>query len=231
MPEHGPDPVLAPASAMVVAVYAHPGDTVARGAPIVAVAGSGAVVLRQALQDATTLAKAANQRADRDRLLYSDGIISLARLEQSNLAAALASGQLASQGRLVGDAQFDAGGRLLLRAPRAGAPQGRVAEAQYYLMLARLVAFALSQRLLVLLSGAALLVAGGLAYRSLPVDAFPDVSPTQVKLVMKAPGMTPVSGGGTNVGALVTHHTLVRQAASGETSDAILERMPRVGSR
>jgi len=43
MPEHGPDPVLAPASAMVVAVYAHPGDTVARGAPIVAVAGSGAV--------------------------------------------------------------------------------------------------------------------------------------------------------------------------------------------
>ncbi len=58
-------------------------------------------------------------------------------------------------------------------------------------MLARLVAFALSQRLLVLLAGAALLVAGGMAYRSLPVDAFPDVSPTQVKLVMKAPGMTP----------------------------------------
>ena len=58
-------------------------------------------------------------------------------------------------------------------------------------MLARLIAFALSQRLLILLAGAALLVAGGLAYRSLPVDAFPDVSPTQVKLVLKAPGMTP----------------------------------------
>ena len=120
MPEHGPDPVLAPASAMVVAVYAHPGDIVARGAPIVAVAGSGAVALRQALQDATTLARAAKQRADRDRLLYSDGIISLARLEQSISAAALASDQLASQRRLVGAAQFEAGGRLLLRAPRAG---------------------------------------------------------------------------------------------------------------
>jgi cobalt-zinc-cadmium resistance protein CzcA len=66
-----------------------------------------------------------------------------------------------------------------------------VVEARRDLMLARLVAFSLSQRLLVLLAGAALLIAGGLAYRSLPVDAFPDVSPTQVKLVMKAPGMTP----------------------------------------
>src|ERR1700736_5427213 len=107
MPEHGPDPVLAPASAMVVAVYAHPGDTVARGAPIVAVAGSGAVALRQALQDATTLAKAANQRADRDRLLYSDGIISLARLEQSISAAALASGQTRKPEPPGGAAQFD----------------------------------------------------------------------------------------------------------------------------
>ncbi len=59
------------------------------------------------------------------------------------------------------------------------------------MMLTRVVVFALSQRLLVLLAGAALLVAGALAYRSLPVDAFPDVSPTQVKLVLKAPGMTP----------------------------------------
>ena len=40
-----------------------------------------------------------------------------------------------------------------------------------------------------------------------------------------------MSGRGTNVGALVTHRTVVRQAALGETSDTIPERTPRVGSR
>ena len=34
-------------------------------------------------------------------------------------------------------------------------------------------------------------VAGALAYKSLPIDAFPDVSSTQVKIIIKAPGMTP----------------------------------------
>ena len=32
---------------------------------------------------------------------------------------------------------------------------------------------------------------GWYAYRGLPIDAFPDVSSTQVKIIMKAPGMTP----------------------------------------
>ena len=58
-------------------------------------------------------------------------------------------------------------------------------------MLARLVEFALTQRLLVLVVTAALVVAGVLAYRDLPIDAFPDVSSTQVKVIVKAPGMTP----------------------------------------
>ena len=58
-------------------------------------------------------------------------------------------------------------------------------------MLARLVALALSQRLLVILL-AGMLVGGGIwAVRSLPIDAFPDISSTQVKIIMKAPGMTP----------------------------------------
>jgi cobalt-zinc-cadmium resistance protein CzcA len=58
-------------------------------------------------------------------------------------------------------------------------------------MLSRLVAFALSQRLLV--AGlAVLLVVGGIrAYETLPIDAFPDMSTTQVKIIVKAPGMTP----------------------------------------
>jgi hypothetical protein len=40
-----------------------------------------------------------------------------------------------------------------------------------------------------------------------------------------------LSGRGTNVGALFTHHAVVRRAVSGGTSDTIPERTPRVGSR
>ncbi|MEO1767047.1 efflux RND transporter permease subunit [Thiobacter aerophilum] len=58
-------------------------------------------------------------------------------------------------------------------------------------MLGRLTEFALSQRLLVGVLTLLLVGAGVIAFRDLPIDAFPDVSTTQVKLVMKAPGMTP----------------------------------------
>lgn len=58
-------------------------------------------------------------------------------------------------------------------------------------MLNRLVQFALAQRLFVLLAGALLAGAGWYAFINLPIDAFPDVSSTQVKVIMKAPGMTP----------------------------------------
>ena len=58
-------------------------------------------------------------------------------------------------------------------------------------MLNRLVQFALAQRLFVLLATALLAGFGWYAFRNLPIDAFPDVSSTQVKVIMKAPGMTP----------------------------------------
>ena len=58
-------------------------------------------------------------------------------------------------------------------------------------MLARLIAFALSQRLLMLVLTLGLTAAGIAAFRELPIDAFPDVSTTQVKIILKAPGMTP----------------------------------------
>ncbi|WP_445217083.1 efflux RND transporter permease subunit [Bradyrhizobium sp. Pa8] len=58
-------------------------------------------------------------------------------------------------------------------------------------MLQRLVAFALSQRLFVVLSALLLIGAGAVFLPSLPIDAFPDVSPVQVKVIMKAPGLTP----------------------------------------
>ncbi|MEJ8566523.1 efflux RND transporter permease subunit [Elongatibacter sediminis] len=57
--------------------------------------------------------------------------------------------------------------------------------------LAALIRFSLTQRLLMLLLVAILLPAGWWAFRSIPIDAFPDISPTQVKIIMKAPGMTP----------------------------------------
>jgi cobalt-zinc-cadmium resistance protein CzcA len=58
-------------------------------------------------------------------------------------------------------------------------------------MLQRVVAFALSQRLFVVLSVVLLIGAGAAFLPSLPIDAFPDVSPVQVKIIMKAPGLTP----------------------------------------
>jgi cobalt-zinc-cadmium resistance protein CzcA len=58
-------------------------------------------------------------------------------------------------------------------------------------MLGKLAEFALTQRLLTLVAGAALVGAGILAWQALPIDAFPDVSSTQVKIIIKAPGMTP----------------------------------------
>jgi len=58
-------------------------------------------------------------------------------------------------------------------------------------MLNRLVEFSLTQRLLVTVATVGLVAAGVLAFRGLPIDAYPDVSSTQVKVIMKAPGMTP----------------------------------------
>jgi len=58
-------------------------------------------------------------------------------------------------------------------------------------MLSRLVEFSLRQRVLVLLCALALAAAGIAAFLRLPIDAYPDISPTQVKLILKAPGMTP----------------------------------------
>ena len=58
-------------------------------------------------------------------------------------------------------------------------------------MLSRLIAFSLAQRLMVLVVTLLMIGAGIDAFKNLPIDAFPDVSSTQVKLIMKAPGMTP----------------------------------------
>ncbi|WP_298358208.1 CusA/CzcA family heavy metal efflux RND transporter [Rhodoblastus sp.] len=58
-------------------------------------------------------------------------------------------------------------------------------------MLRRLVEFSLSQRLFALLVAVLLAAGGGYAFSRLPIDAFPNIAQTQVKIILKAPGMTP----------------------------------------
>lgn len=58
-------------------------------------------------------------------------------------------------------------------------------------MLGRLVAVALSWRVLVLAIAACVAALGAWAFANLPVDAYPDIAPAQVKIILKAPGMTP----------------------------------------
>ncbi|SNR84715.1 cobalt-zinc-cadmium resistance protein CzcA [Methylobacillus rhizosphaerae] len=58
-------------------------------------------------------------------------------------------------------------------------------------MFSSLIRLALTQRLLMLVLTAVLAGAGFQAFRHLSIDAFPDVSSTQVKIIIKAPGMSP----------------------------------------
>jgi heavy metal efflux system protein len=57
--------------------------------------------------------------------------------------------------------------------------------------MSRLIHFALTQRVFTLLLALMIAGAGWVAALNLPIDAFPDVSPTQVKIIVKVAGMTP----------------------------------------
>ncbi|MFH1969335.1 MAG: CusA/CzcA family heavy metal efflux RND transporter [Verrucomicrobiota bacterium] len=56
----------------------------------------------------------------------------------------------------------------------------------------RILRFLLHQRSLVLIATGVLLVAGVIAWRLLPIDAFPDVTNVQVMILTEAPGLAPV---------------------------------------
>lgn len=58
-------------------------------------------------------------------------------------------------------------------------------------MLNKLIASSLRNRLLMLLIMIGIIGGGVYAMRGLPIDAFPDVSSTQVKIIIKSPGLTP----------------------------------------
>jgi len=58
-------------------------------------------------------------------------------------------------------------------------------------MLNKLIQAAMQARLLVMLFLVGLIGGGIYAVQNLPIDAFPDVSSTQVKIIIKSPGLTP----------------------------------------
>ncbi len=58
-------------------------------------------------------------------------------------------------------------------------------------MLGKIIDLSLRQRLLAIIIALGVAFWGYQSYRALPIDAFPDVSPTQVLVSMRAPGLTP----------------------------------------
>ncbi len=58
-------------------------------------------------------------------------------------------------------------------------------------MIERLIRAALAQRFIVLLVVLGLIVSGVAAFRHLPIDAFPDVTPVQVQVITRAPSLAP----------------------------------------
>lgn len=58
-------------------------------------------------------------------------------------------------------------------------------------MLAKIIEFSLRERIIVIMGAIMLLVFGTYSFFAIPIDAFPDVSSTQVKIILKAPGMAP----------------------------------------
>ncbi len=58
-------------------------------------------------------------------------------------------------------------------------------------MIESLVRFSLSQRVMLLLASLGMAAAGIWSFSTLPIDAFPDVSSPQVRVVVKAPGLSP----------------------------------------
>ena len=59
-------------------------------------------------------------------------------------------------------------------------------------MLNLLIKFSLTQRLFVCVFVVIAMIAGAKAWMNIPIDAFPEISPTQVKIVLKLPGMNAV---------------------------------------
>src|ERR1019366_6864979 len=55
-------------------------------------------------------------------------------------------------------------------------------------MIAKLVSFALQQRFLIVIASLALMIWGAVSFQRLPIDAYPDLSPTHVGIITQWPG-------------------------------------------
>src|ERR1022692_3892223 len=55
-------------------------------------------------------------------------------------------------------------------------------------MIAKLVSFALQQRFLIVIASVALMIYGAVSFQRLPIDAYPDLSPTHVEIITQWPG-------------------------------------------
>ncbi|MGL2831971.1 efflux RND transporter permease subunit [Helicobacter pylori] len=58
-------------------------------------------------------------------------------------------------------------------------------------MLGSIIEFSLRQRVIVIVGAILILFFGTYSFINTPVDAFPDISPTQVKIILKLPGSSP----------------------------------------
>lgn len=96
-------------------------------------------------------------------------------------------------------------------------------------MLDKLIAFSLTQRVFTLLVALATAIAGGYAFKNIPIDAFPNISPVQVKMILKAPGMTPEEVETRVITPIemellgIPHQTILRSAAKYAIADITLD--------
>ena len=96
-------------------------------------------------------------------------------------------------------------------------------------MLRRLIDFSLTQRIFMLLLAGLVAAIGGYAFRTIPIDAFPNVSPVQVKMILKAPGMTPEEVESRVISPLemellgIPRQTILRSAAKYAIADITLD--------
>lgn len=120
LPPGGLRVVSAPLAGLAVQVFVQPGQTVAKGAPLVRIASPGLGTLQLDLVQAASKATLARRTAERERALFGEGIIAQRRLQEAEAALAQARAAL-SQARaallLAGMApaaidRVAAGGRL-----------------------------------------------------------------------------------------------------------------------
>lgn len=122
--DRAPAAVLAPGAGRVTAVYAHPGESVKRGEPLLTVAGPDIAMARSGLEAAAAAAESANRRAARDKALFDAGAIPRSRLDGSEAQDRTAAAALGAARSVLSTGIFEPTGGLRLQAPVGGRVMG-----------------------------------------------------------------------------------------------------------